>query len=213
MTDNNNNNSGELQIYNPDKQISEQITLKRIVEHDVSMNLARTGLPDLPSEKPLSFNQRIILRYKGLNQVISAQQCLITNAKPIVRINNLNKWKKKNKEQQDKEKNPFKEEDNDYNELMAVLSFLDECEQKIITARKTKKFDDDFVWEKEDQKGDLLLELSPNFFSMIKELEEYYEVIYGIMSEHKIVSSGLTIDEEMNDKAIEEEMLRRITES
>jgi len=208
-----NNNSGELQVYNPDKQISEQVTLKRIVEHDIAMYLARTGIPNMPSEKPLTFNERIELRFKGLNHIISSQQCLITNAKPIVRINCENKWKKINKTDEEKKEKPFDKEDNDYNELVAILNFLDICEQKIIIARRTKKLSDDFVLEKEDHEGNIIKELSPNFFNMLKELEESYDILYGILSENKIVSSGFSIDQEADDKAMEEELLRRITES
>lgn len=206
-------NTGEIQVYNPDKQISEQITLKNIVAHDVSMKLARTGIPELPSEKPITLNQRMTFRFKGLNEVISSQQCMVTNIKPIIRHNSESKWRKNNKSEENKLKNKFEEEDNDYNELVAIIHFLDQCEQQIITARKTRKPDDDFVIETEKDNGDMVLELTKNFFDMIKELEVSYEVTYGIMLRNKIVSSGITIDEEMEDKQIEEEAVRRIVES
>ena len=206
-------NSGELQVYNPDKQISEQITLKTIVQHDVAMKLTRTGLPEIPLEKPLTFNERITLRFKGLNLVISSQQCLVTNARPIVKVRSEQDWRKKNKTEEEEKENPFNDDDNDYNELKAILYFLDKCEQKIITARKTKKLSDDFVLEKEDHEGNIVLELSSNFFELMKELEESYEVIYEIMLKNKIVSSGITIDEEITEKQKEDEVLRRIVES
>lgn len=206
-------NTGELNIYNPDKQISEQITLKTIVMHDKAMKLARTGVPEEPTEKPLTFNQRMTLRFKGLNEIISAQQCLVNNSRPIVRTNCETDWQKKYKEDEFRINNPFKDEDNDFNELLAILDFLDKCEQMIITARRTKRFDDDFVWEKQDKDGEVILELTPNFFSMMKELEESYDCIYGIMLKNKIVSSGFSIDEELADKKVEEECLRRIVES
>lgn len=204
---------GEISVYNPDKQISEQITLKNLILHDAAMRLTRTGVPEEKSDKPLSFNDRTSLRFKGLNEVISAQQCLITNANPIVEHNSKNEWRKRNKTDEEKEQNPFEDDDNDYNELCAILSFLDECEQKIIIARKTKSFDDDFVWEKQDHDGDEILELSPNFFKMLKELEESYKVAYGIMLRNKIVSSGISVDEDLEDKQKEEEAIRRIIDS
>jgi len=206
-------NIGGVSVWNPDKQLSEQITLKNIVSHDIAMNLARTGVPELQSEKPLSFNDRISLRFKGLNEVISSQQCIITNTKAIVKVNSLHDWKKKFKNDEDKLENKFEEEDNDYNELSAILFFLDKCEQEIIKARQTKKLSDDFVWEKEDKDGDMILELTPNFFKMIKELENSYETIYCILINNKIVSSGVTVDEEMEDKEKEEEAMRRIIDS
>ena len=204
---------GEISVYNPDKQISEQITLKNLILHDMAMRLARTGVPEDKGDKPLNANERTLLRFKGLNEIISAQQCLITNASPIVEHNSKNDWMKRNKEDEARLENPFSEDDNDYNEMLAILSFLDECEQEIIKARKTKKLDDDFVLETEDHDGEKRLELSQNFFKMIKELEESYKVSYGVMLRNKIVSSGISIDEDLEDKQKEEEAIRRIIDS
>lgn len=205
--------TGEIQVYNPDKQISEQVTLKNIVAHDVAMKLARTGVPELPSEKPLTPNQRIKLRFKGLNEIISSQQCIVTNIKPIVKNNSEAQWRRRYKADEDKEKHEFGEEDNDYNELVAILTFLDICEQKIIEARKTKMPEDDFIVKRQRNNGDITLDLTQNFFRMMKELEESYEEVYSIMLRNKIVSSGFTIDEELEDKQKEEEAMRRIIES
>lgn len=204
---------GEIHVYNPDKQLSEQVTLKNIVAHDVAMRLARTGVPDLPSDKPITPNERMKLRFKGLNEIISSQQCMITNIKAIVKNNNEVQWRKKNKEDEDKVENKFDDEDNDYNELVAILRFLDICEQKIITARKTKIQDDDFLVKRQEHTGEWVLDLTKNFFEMMKELEESYEEIYSIMLRNKIVSSGFTVDEELEDKQKEEEAMRRIVES
>lgn len=205
--------TGEIHVYNPDKQISEQVTLKNIVTHDIAMRLARTGVPELPSEKPLSQNQRMELRFKGLNEMISGQQCIATNIKAIVKNNSDAQWRKKNKSNEDKEKNKFDDENNDYNELVAILEFLDNCEQKIIKARKTKMPEDDFIVRAQDNNGAFTLELTNNFFKMMKELEESYEETYSIMLRNKIVSSGFTVDEELEDKQKEEEAMRRIVES
>jgi len=207
------NFGGDIAVYNPDKQISEQITLKNLIIHDKAMRLSRTGVPEEPSEKPLSSNDRMSLRFKGLNEIISAQQCLITNAEPIVEHNSSNEWSKQHKQDENKLEFPFEKDDNDYNELCAILTFLDICEQKIIVARKTKKFEDDFVIEKTNHAGEKTLELTSNFFEMMKELEESYRVIYGIMLRNKIVSSGISIDEDMEDKEKEEEAMRRIVDS
>jgi len=206
-------NGGNISVYNPDKQISEQITLKNLLIHDKAMRLSRTGVPEEPTEKPLKANDRMSLRFKGLNEIISAQQCLITNAEPIVEHNSENDWNKQHKKEEDKLEFPFEKDDNDYNELCAILTFLDVCEQEIITARKTKKFDDDFLIEKENHNGDMVFELTSNFFKMMKGLEESYRVIYGIMLRNKIVSSGITVDEDMEDKEKEEEAMRRIVDS
>lgn len=207
------NETPGVNVWNPDRQLSEQITLKNMVAHDVAMKLTRTGIPDLPSEKPLSFNDRISLRFKGLNEIISSQQCIIINAFPIVKVNSLVLWNKKHKEEESKLENKFEDEDNDYNELQGIMFFLDECEQKIIKARQSKTFADDFIWKKEDHEGKIILELTPHFFNMIKELEKSFETIYCILINNKIVSSGMNIDEEIDDKKKEEEAIRRIVES
>ncbi len=206
-------NSGEIHVYNPDKQLSEQVTLKNIVAHDVAMRLARTGVPDLPSDKPITPNERMKLRFKGLNEIISSQQCMITNIKAIVKNNNEVQWRKKNKSDEEKVEHKFDDEDNDYNELVAILRFLDICEQNIITARKTKIQDDDFLVKRQEHTGEWVLDLTKNFFDMMKELEKSYEEIYSVMLRNKIVSSGFTVDEELEDKQKEEEAMRRIVES
>jgi len=206
--------TGNVNVYNPDKQISEQVTLKTIVMHDSAMKLARSGLPDIPMEKPLTYNERINLRFKGLREVIASQQSMITNiARPIIKINCMRKWEKMYKEDEEKATNPFDKEDNDYNELLGILSFLDECEQRIIRAKQTKKIEDDFIWEKTDHNGDTILELTDNFFAMFKELEESFEAIYGLLLSHRIVSSGAMEDEDVTERQKEEEAMRRIVEA
>jgi len=207
-------NKEGVSVWNPDKQLSEQVTLKNIVAHDMAMDLARRGIPALPSEKPLSFNDRISLRFKGLNDMIPAQQSIITNNRAIVRANSYDKWSKSNKSDEEKLANKFEDDDNDYNELIAISFFLDECEQRIIKSKITKTLLDDFVWEKESNiDGEKISELTINFFNMMKELESSYESIYSILINNKIVSSGISTDEEVTDKEIEEEQHRRIVDS
>jgi len=206
--------SGAVNVYNPDKQISEQITLKNLIILDKAMRLARFGVPEEPTEKPLNQNERISLRFKGLNEIIYAQQSVLASVtSAIVETNCKNDWYKSNKTDEDKKNNPFDKVDNDYNELVAILDFLDDCEQEIIKARKSKKLNDDFVWEKQDHEGNSVLELSPNFFNMMKEVETSYRIIYSIMLKHKIVSNGVNEDEDLEDKEIEDEAMRRIVES
>jgi len=204
---------GEINVYNPDKLISEQVTLKTIVDHTNAMALARTGVPDVPSEKPLTHNERMELRFIGLNQIISTQQCLITISRPIVKYNSLQKWIKKQKTDEDKEKNPFEKENNNYTYLIELLEDLDAFEQQIIIARKTKKKEDDFIWERQDHNGELVKELTPNFFKMIKLLEEIYEEINGIMLKNKIISSGISTDEELDYNQKEALAVERIIEA
>jgi len=206
-------NNGEINVYNPDKQISEQITLRNIVRHSLSMSLARDGTPEDVVDAPKTPNDRINQMYKGIQRVRSAQQTLINDSIAIVEQNNKNDWNKRNKKEESKEQNPFENEENDFNELIAILEFLDECEQKIIIAKETKSLDDDFVLEKEDSAGSIILSLSPNFFKMRKELETSYREIYGILIRNRIVSSGISVDEELAEKDKETELIRRILEA
>lgn len=204
--------SGSFVPYNPDKQLSEQITLKNIVAHDVAMTLARTGVPELPSEKPITFNQRMMFRIQGLNQVISAQQSLVTNNSATVEDNSKIEWDKSNK-QDDEIKNKFEDEDNDYNELMYIEDFLDRSEQRIIKAKKTRMPEDDYVVENQNDNGDIVLELTQNFFKLMKELKLSYKGIYSILLRNRIVSSGKVIDEELTYKEQEKLFIERVAEA
>lgn len=206
-----NEEKGGVNIWNPDKGLSVEITLKNMVAHDMAMDLARRGIPQGPLEKPLTFNERVLQRFKGLNEMISIQQSIISNNKAIVKVNCIEKWKKKYKEEEEQKNNPFDEEDNDYNELLAILSFLDSCEQKIITSRKSNTFKDDFIWEKQSNNdAGKVFELSPNFFTMLKDLEDSYEGIHSILIYNKIVSSGLSTNEDVSETEKEAELVRRI---
>ncbi len=205
--------SGSFANYNPAKQLSEQITLKNIVTHDVAMTLARTGVPELPSKNPLTFNQRMMNRVEGLNQVISAQQSLVTNNSAAVEDNSKSEWDKRNKSDDDNSKNKFEDDDNDYNELMYIEDFLDKSEQQIIKAKKTRMPEDDYVVENQNNNGDAVLELTKNFFKLMKKLTLSYKGINIILLRNKIVSSGKTIDEELTYKEQEKLFIERVTEA
>jgi hypothetical protein len=206
-------NTGDVNIYNPDKQLSEQVTLRNILRHSLAMSLATDGTPEEAEKAPKTPNERVSQMFKGLNLAISSQQTIIGDVIGIVYVNSKNSWKKRNKKDEEKKENPFEDDDNDFNELNAILGFLEECEQKIITANKTKMFEDDFVWEKQGKDGDKVLELSPHFFNMRGELRISYREIYIILINNKIVSSGVVQDEALEDRQIEEEFLRRIVDS
>jgi hypothetical protein len=200
-----------VNVFNPDKRISEEITLNNLVAHNLAMDLARRGIPSTPSDKPLTFNDRMDLRYMGLLNMISAQQNMIaSNNIAIVKINSINNWEKKYKSDEERLIHKFEEDDNDYNELRAILLFLDECEQKLIKAGKSRTYSDDFIWDKDKGNGEIVKELTPNFFKMMKDLEMSHESIYSILIYNKIVSNGISADEEITDKEIEEEQRRRI---
>ena len=204
------NSSGNISVFNPDKELSISVTLKNINKHNVAMSLSNDGTPENPEEYPKNPNERINQMYKGLQLDISSQQTIIIDSDHVVWKNCMRDWRKRNNTDDSKKNNPFEEEDNDFNELRAIADFLDGCEQKIIIAKQTKTLDDDFVLEKQDNVGELILELSKNFFKMRKELRDTYREIYGILIDHEIVSSGKNEDEEVTEKEKEEELRRRM---
>ncbi len=209
MTD----NIGEADVWNPSKQISEQVTLKNITTHNEAMGLARTGDPLLPTKTPISGNQKIKLRFKGLKGMVSAQQTIITNNAYLVENNSRVRWGKKNKSNDEKLKNRFDESNSDYHELEDITNFLDDCEQQIINAIKTKTPKDDFIIRIQDHTGIWVLELTNKFFYMMKRLELSFKEIMGIMLRNKIISGGTSEDEEVSYKDQENLFLERFKES
>lgn len=197
-------NIGELQTYNPDRQLSEKITLNNIVKHNEAMRLAYTGTPENTSKKLITPNNEIIFHLDGLKDVISSQQVIISDINAKVKLNDK-QWRKSN--------NKLYDEDNNYNELVGISIFLNKCADKIRIAKNSNKQEKKFIVEKSNYDGDISLELTNNFFDMLKLLVKSFNSINSIMYIHKIVSSGYTNDEELDDKKREEEAMRRIEES
>lgn len=201
-----------IKTHVPDKGISE-ITLRNLERYDEASLLARTGFPKDPSQMPRSYNEQIENRFMGLDLMLKIQQHIITgNIMAHVEKNCFNSWKRRTRNEEEGKFEPFENEDNDINELKAILDFLDECEQKIETARKTKSRDDDFVWIKE-KNGEELKELTPNFYNMFRELVESYRSIYSILLNNKIVTLGEVDNMDKTEEEKEEELMRRITEA
>lgn len=205
---------GDLKVFNPNKEISKEITLEILIRHRDALKQARTGeLVGISMEK-IPDNDRKINQARALNLVIAAQREMITASRPIIYFTSLQKWKKKFKSDEDAEKNPFQTEKNDYNQLMEWLEFLRHCGQAIIIADKTKSVDDDFIVTKIDNNsGEEKNELTHNFYDMLEDLESSYEQIYLLMLTNKIVSAGIEEDDEMTYKEKEEEAIRRVVEA
>jgi hypothetical protein len=204
--------AGDIKVFNPNKEISKEITLEILIRHRDALKQARTGeLIGIPIED-IKDNKRKKNQVRALNLIISSQREMINISRPIIFFRSMQKWKKKNRKEEEKEKNPFNEEKNDYNNLMFWLKFLKSCEQSIITAERTKKVNDDFLIVKETHEGEVL-ELTPNFYDMLDDLESSYEQIYLLMLTNKIVSAGIEEDEEMTYKEKEQEAIRRVVEA
>ena len=203
---------GDLKVFNPNKEISREIILEVLIRHRDALKQARTGeIVGIPMDK-IEDNQRKINQVRGLNLIISAQREMITISRPIIFFKSIQKWKKDYKTEKKEEIPPFEKEDNDYNHLMFWLNFLKECEDAIIKAERTKRLNDDFLWVKQTNDGDIN-ELTTNFYEMVDDLESSYEQIYLLMLTNKIVSAGIEEDEEMTYKEKEKEAIRRIVEA
>lgn len=204
---------GEIKVFNPNKEISKEITLEILIRHRDALKQARTGeLVGVPIDKLLD-NDRKNNQVRALNLIISSQREMITISRPIIFFRATQKWKKKYKEdKKKKEENPFEKDDNDYNKLLDWLEFLRFCEKAILTAEKTKRIDDDFLIRKQKEGGEVF-ELTNNFRDMVEDLESSYEQIYLLMLTNKIVSAGIEEDEEMTYKEKEAEAIRRVVEA
>ena len=206
------NNAGEVKLFNTAKKESDEIVFPIIEGHKFAISQGRTGeLRDTPLEK-INKNQRKLNRVKGLHRIISYQKDMIQIARPTVRYKSFKDWEKKYRKDEEKVENPFEKIDNDYNKLMEMRRLLDFFDSEIMEAEKSATKDDDFLIESQGSDG-MESELTQNFYEMFNELEDSYEIIYIILIKHKIVSAGISDDEEMTYKEKETEAVRRLVEA
>lgn len=204
---------GELKTFNPNKEIAREVILEVVIRHRDAMKQARTGeLVGVPIEN-IKDNQRKLNQVRALNLIISAQREMITISRPQIYASCLHKWKKKNRDDKQKEENPFEKQENDYSKLIEWKDFLKHCEEAIIIAEKTPELEDDFMVTKTNNQGEEINELTRNFYDMIDDLEGSYEQIYLLMLTNKIVSAGIEEDEELTYKEKEAEAVRRVVEA
>lgn len=203
---------GDIKVFNPNKEISKEITLEILIRHRDALKQARTGEIVGTSLDKISDNDRKVNQVRALNLIISAQREMITISRPIIFYRSSQKWKKKFKGDDERKENPFEKEDNEYNDLLSWLEFLRSCENEIINAEKTRTIADDFMVTRQKNEGDVN-ELTKNFFEMLDDLEGSYEQIYLLMLTNKIVSAGIEEDEELSYKEKEQEAIRRIVEA
>jgi len=204
--------AGELKVFNPNKEISKEITLEILIRHRDALKQARTGELVGVSVEQITDNIRKMNQVRALNLIISAQREMINISRPILFFRSTQKWKKKYKEEEDRKINTFEKEDSDYSRILSWLDFLRYCEKAILIAERTNRIDDDFIIKKQTQDGEVN-ELTQNFYEMIDELEGSYEQIYLLMLTNKIVSAGIEEDEELTYKEKEEEAIRRVVEA
>lgn len=209
---------GEIRLFNPNKEISREITLAILVRHRNYMQQARTGeLPDVPVDQ-LSDLDRVYNRVRALSLIISAQREMITISRPIVFFRSNKDHaayvrKKEGKKGEDVKKLDFTDFECDYNTLIKVhLELLKACEHDIVAAAKSRTLEDDFLKEEDEYDGKKT-RLTKNFYEMLEELEGSYEKIYLMMLTNKIVSSGIEDDDELTYKEKEAEAIKRVVDA
>lgn len=204
---------GELKTFNPNKEIAREVILEVIIRHRDALKQARTGELVGVAMENISDNKRKLNQVRALNLIISAQREMITISRPTIYFKDSRAWNKKYKKEEEKKTHIFEDEENDYNTLIELKRFLKYCAEIIIKAEKSPTLDDDFMITKTDTNGEEHNELTENFSDMLDELENSYEKIYLLMLTNKIVSAGIDEDEDISEKAKEEEAVRRIIES
>lgn len=197
-------NISNLGVYNPQKQIAEQVTLNILIRHRDALQLAREGLNS--EFKTDNKKQKYYNRVKGLKKIIAAQRDMIVHSSAIVRFSDYRIWERKYKTSEEKEQHPFNKEKNSYNELIEKKKLLEFLEQDIQNAEKSKTMKDDYLIITQNNNGEEF-ELTEKFYDVLNGLEETYEEIYLIMLRYKIVSNGEQDDEILTYKEQEEQFL------
>lgn len=205
-------NMPDLKVFNPNKEISIEITLEILIRHRDALKQARTGELRGVSIDKLSDNERKLNQVKALSLIISSQREMITASRPIIYFRSTKKWERQNRDLEEDKKTPFEKDENDYNKMLEWLDFLKKCEEDLLKAEKTRRLDDDFLVKKSTSEGEVY-ELTNNFREMLEDLEHSYEQIYLLMLINKIVSAGIEEDEEMTYKELEQEAIKRVVEA
>ncbi len=205
-------NMPDLKVFNPNKEISIEITLEILIRHRDALKQARTGELNGVSIDKLSDNERKLNQVKALSLIISAQREMITASRPIIYFRSTKKWERQNRDIEEDKKIPFEKDENDYNKMLEWLDFLKRCEEDLLKAEKTRRLDDDFLVKKSTAEGEVY-ELTTNFREMLEDLEHSYEQIYLLMLINKIVSAGIEEDEYQTHQELAEEARRRIIDS
>ncbi len=202
----------DLKVFNPNKEISIEITLEILIRHRDALKQARTGELKGVSIDKLSDNERKLNQVKALSLIISAQREMITASRPIIYFRSTKKWERQNRDIEEDKKIPFEKDENDYNKMLEWLDFLKRCEEDLLKAEKTRRLDDDFLIKKSTPEGEIY-ELTTNFREMLEDLEHSYEQIYLLMLINKIVSAGIEEDEYQTHQELAEEARKRIIDS
>jgi len=110
--------AGDIKVFNPNKEISKEITLEILIRHRDALKQARTGEIVGVTMDKIDDNSRKVNQVRALNLIISAQREMITISRPIIFFRSTQKWKKDYKTPEDQAEHPFNKEENEYNKLL-----------------------------------------------------------------------------------------------
>ena len=200
--------TGQLSVFNPSKEIAREITLEILIRHRDAIHQAREGY--IKGMDQITPKQKQFNKVKGLHKVISAQREMINISRPIIRYACHSLWKKKNVEKD--KKIPFEKEDNDYKKLLIIKGILKEAGLDLVRAERTASTKDDYLIERISQNGSFY-DLTDKYFEMLDGLEDTFEEIDLMMLKYKIVSSGIEEDEILSYKEQEKEAIARVVDA
>jgi hypothetical protein len=201
---------GKLMVYNPASEIAREVTLDVVMRHRDAFRQVREGR--INKDEKLSENERKLNKIKGLFLTISAQRDMINISVPVIWFDCDHKWKKKNTNDELKEKNPFENEENDYNKILETKELLKLFERDLIDADESETEADDYLIKKQTQQG-IYYKLTTKYFDLVDALEDTYKDIYFLMIKYKIVSAGIEEDEEITYKELERLAIEKVQEA
>jgi len=206
-------NNVKSNIINPQKQISEGIVFDLLLKHKNAMYKSYFG-QNIGEIEEISDNKRVENQTTSLREIISSQILIIDlAARPTIERNCRVSYNKKYKTDEEREKNPFEKEENDFKVLMKWRNFLNECIHVLRDADATVTPDDDFKRTKANSQGEDEQYLTNNFYDMRDDLASTYQEIYGLLIDHEIVSRKGQDDEDISYREQEDLFLERFKEA
>jgi hypothetical protein len=174
-----NNKTAELKSFNLQEQLGEQLIADVLIRHRDLMRQAHSGIlpewnPDLDNEVIVSGEKYSFPIYakevhqgKSLLLLVANQLELLTLVRPILKFSYPD----------------------DYENILGISKALRYFRSCLLEANRTKRLEDDFIRVIVDHNGtNHRVELTRNFFDMLEELSDSYEIIYYILIKNKIIS-------------------------
>lgn len=132
--------------------------------HQKAMRFARMGSDTLEKAEEINDYNRTKIKSRSLSRVIHIQIELLRLARGLL------------------------SDTPDYDKLNELKKFVDNLEQRIIIADKTRSLSDDIAIEKIDNDGEKTMFLTQNYYEIRESLEESFEEIFMILSKNGLTS-------------------------